>query len=687
MKTLAKGLFFNDDQINELKDRISMPQYSALWQDIKSTADKVCEVGGLEFPEDTYTIYYYVRKRLSDLGMACLLTGEQKYIDAIKKNLRELAQKELNFWIGPEYPNRPRTRIYHGEEVFAGELETATLTAGFIMAYDWAYSFLDSEDKSLILSCLKEKAYMLLKNSTLFQSENWVMNHLCVIGSSFAQIILLLEDEGIAFEEDLALVQKALKLWMQKMESDGSYGEGYHYWAYPVNCLFSAVHTLKFVKGIELDGLHLIKNVMEWAIYNQVGKYEISGYETPVAVAANAHDSPFLFQMEAPEVLLYANHLKNPMAQWYLNEFLMNNPARPDGLHTTWHVCNSLLFALYNPEMEARSPESLNIAPARVFHDTGFTYIRDSFKNCGKLGGDTLLMLQSGGGGKARSHQHYDKNSFTLFSKGEYFIVEPGHSCYRGESHHDYDTKTSSHNTVNIDGKDQYLEFVERGMLHDEVKDYTSHHNRAEVVSKAFYDEISFVASEGRRCYKPYLNEFMRKIWFVRPNYFIIWDRIDASNQQGGIQSGFNLNNYDGNLQYEITGGNIKVSRPKADLSIQFVSPKEVAFDITNGRLHTAYHILKNAAVEGKDGSAKRVNLKAGLGDLKAVDYVYLICPLDKGCKPPKVTTLESVFEQARPQVFESLKIQIDFQGNSDIFTLDAKDVRFERAGGAHYTF
>ena len=70
----------------------------------------------------------------------------------------------------------------------------------------------------------------LLLNSTLFQMENWVMNHLCVIASALVQLLLLTEDDPER-SPDLTTALEALRLWCAKIESDGSYGEGYHYWS------------------------------------------------------------------------------------------------------------------------------------------------------------------------------------------------------------------------------------------------------------------------------------------------------------------------------------------------------------------------------------------------------------------------------------------------------------------------
>ena len=137
-----------------------------MWKDIKNTADRVCKLGNISFPQDTFTVFYFVRKRMSDLAMAALITEDPKYINELKKQVLKYAEESMEFWQGPAYPNRLRTRIYHGKEVLAGELETATITAAVVMAFEWGCKFFNDE-KRIIINSLMEKPYMLLKNSTL----------------------------------------------------------------------------------------------------------------------------------------------------------------------------------------------------------------------------------------------------------------------------------------------------------------------------------------------------------------------------------------------------------------------------------------------------------------------------------------------------------------------------------------
>lgn len=81
--------------------------------------------------------------------------------------------------------------------------------------------------------------------------------------------------------------------------------------------------------------------------------------------------------------------------------------------------------------------------------------------------------------------------------------MDPGHSCYRGKAHRVYDTSTAAHNTVNVGGMNQNLEFLEAGMLFDEARNCRSFQNQAYITGRNFAEHVSYVSSDAHRCYKP----------------------------------------------------------------------------------------------------------------------------------------------------------------------------------------
>lgn len=680
---LGIGLFFDESDVAGIRSRASKQRYSHLWITIRNVADHIAEYRCLVWEEDTFTIWYYVRNRLMDLALCVLVEEKREHVDALNGILQELCAMNLEFWQGPLYPNRPRTIIYRGEELLAGELETAQLAMGISIAYDWGYGYLTQETRTAVQNALREKAIPLLYHSACFQSENWVMNHLCVISSGLLLACLVMKNRD-EWREQIETAKKGLELWMNKVEDDGSYGEAYHYWAYPVNCLFFGLYSARHVLGEEIPGTWRMGPSFIWALNNQVGKYNLEGFDAPAAVAVNQYDCPYVFQMEAPEALLYTRIFKMPLAQWYIEKFLLEGLGRPDCLHHVWHTCSSILLALDDEELRPCPPEKMGLSKSYYFADTGFVFMRDSWKKCGEMGGDTVLALQSGGGGRSSSHEHFDKNSICLYSRGEYFLVDPGHSCYRGGSHQAYDTMTSSHNTLNLEGQNQSLEFLEAGMLHNEARKCRSFQNQAFVVGKNFAESVSYIASDAHRCYEPALKAFVRRIWYVRPDYFVIWDHIDGSNTEGELNNSINVNQYDGKTCVRETKSGLMIERPNADLEVEYLYPPLSGFEKRDAKLHTAYHILPNQKVEGDWGSALRFTPRSLKPEERRVDFVWILKVKEKKEEPVRASVLKS---EAEGMAFSRLSFEVEVKGRRDVFTLCGENASYKNSIGEEYHY
>ena len=165
-----RGLLFSLDHFDNVTARVSDPRYAAVWAAITESADAVRAAGGLELPGDPSTVYYHARGRLMDLALAAAVTRDESYYAAYAQIVRDLARRELNFWIGPEYPNRPRYQVVDGVKRYTGELETAALASGIAISFDWIKPLADAELRDVVYATLLGTAYPLLKNSTVFQS-------------------------------------------------------------------------------------------------------------------------------------------------------------------------------------------------------------------------------------------------------------------------------------------------------------------------------------------------------------------------------------------------------------------------------------------------------------------------------------------------------------------------------------
>ena len=119
------SIFLAAEDVARLRSQIHNPHMARIWERTRRTADRIAGEQSVSFAEDTMELWYVFRNRCIDLGIALLATGEKRYARAAHAVLQDLAQRSVDFWQGPHYPNRPRTQMVDGVETLVGELETA----------------------------------------------------------------------------------------------------------------------------------------------------------------------------------------------------------------------------------------------------------------------------------------------------------------------------------------------------------------------------------------------------------------------------------------------------------------------------------------------------------------------------------------------------------------------------------
>ena len=162
-----------------------------------------------------------------------------------------------------------------------------------------------------------------------------------------------------------------------------------------------------------------------------------------------------------------------------------------------------------------------------------------------------------------------------------------------------------------------------------------------------------------------------KKYFVIKPDLFIIWDYVEAG-EDDKITSGFNINNYDGKLKLEINDNEIFAQRPKADLYMKVMSGVDYNTDVVDGKLHMAYHINTEQAIEGKYGSAKRINFTS----VGKADYYTLICPMEKDDVKPEVNC---------DFVDGKTLMNIEYKGHKYEIEFNKDDILYKCDDGTHY--
>ena len=150
-------------------------------------------------------------KRLFTLAYAYKMTGEQKYLDAAIKDLRDVCAFED--WHPSHY------------------LDTAEMSLAVAIAYDWLYYDLPLDLREMIHKCLVEYGMKTSVGQSYHRAVgNW--NQVCNAGMIAAALAVYEKDKAISvdiIEDAVASNKKA----MQGIYSpDGNYAEGYGYWHY-----------------------------------------------------------------------------------------------------------------------------------------------------------------------------------------------------------------------------------------------------------------------------------------------------------------------------------------------------------------------------------------------------------------------------------------------------------------------
>lgn len=200
------------------------------------------------------------------------------------------------------------------------------------------------------------------------------------------------------------------------------------------------------------------------------------------------------------------------------------------------------------------------------------------------------------------SHGHEDKLSFELFAFGKPFIIESGTYTYVYNRWHHYFESSFAHNTIVVDKRSQ--------LRHASEDNWVSMPPQKQPnvwISKQNFDYLESRYDEGYGNRKEDVLKGIthtRRILFVKPDYWILWDIVDGN----GSHSAEQLFHFAAETEVQIDDGkNIRANYPngpallisnlgKSELSL---SKREGAEDPIQGWVSSEYGSKMAAPVVG----------------------------------------------------------------------------------------
>ncbi len=552
-------LFIRPGQIDSLRGLLkSSKAHQNLYARIAEYADSLLLVPLNREPDyrkkgDDRSVWrnYYEQARKSGqvldfLSFCYLMTGEEKYAERTRVWLLNFARWDID---GP-------SSLDHIDEV------AMPILLNGARAYDWIYDYLNDEDRRIIAEMLAirgEQVYKMWRD-TDYHFKPYISHSVRLI-NYMSQVGVVLYGETPEAKKWLSyLIPIATTFYPPWGGRDGGYSEGPSYWMMYFNYMLQSAHCLKSATGLD---------VMKKEFYRNNGWYKI--YANPYYAKMQPFaDTGVGSYWPANKMNLYrlATIYKNPYFRWRAD---MSPPEKLPVKETKIPTGVMSFFWLdEGPEAVAPKAPDNDLPGARLFNDIGLVAFHEDLGNPQ----ETYFLLKSSPFG-AWSHIYADQNSFYIQGFGEALAIQSGYySSYGGPHHQGWTRQTIAHNSILVDGEGQDV-----GNRETSLGDRASKGKIVEFkMGSGQPGSVDYASGDASEAYKGRLNKFIRHVYYQRPKDFLIVDELEAPKE---VSYDWLLHSLE-KMHIDTKNNIVTISKGKARLIVEFLSPEELVFLQTN---------------------------------------------------------------------------------------------------------
>lgn len=514
------SLFFGSDEIQSLRSKAS-GSHSAIYAQIKAFADAELKTSPGSQPGDQSTIRL-AGDRLIAQAFTYIISGDVKYATLAKNYLLKYAT--WNLW-----DTAPDTR----------DLGLAHMLIGNALAFDWIYDTLTASERSTISAALGKHAYKMYEASRATSNvsgwNNWwnnsyMQNHAIIDKSALGLAGLALighDSRAQSFVDEAAAGWQRIKTLLDG-NADGSWHEGTFYGAYAIGKALPFLQNLRRLQGTDLFPHQYLKAYPAWRVYNYL----------PNSIEMIMPGGDFEYSwgdISSPGILRFsAREYRDGNSQWLADRIVAARGRAANAYQAPEAV---LEFLYFDSAVSAAAPTAL--AKSRVFKNLegvvwrtgwGASDIVFGFRT-GAYGGrhayDSWVANQYPWSPRPSTgtstqlnvgHDHDDMNGFYIHANGSWLAPETDVYSAAG---------TEYHNSLLIDGKGQTRP------QDDNWNIYPQNGSRSDGKLEAVTGTPNFdyLKADATRRYNHIggIEEYRRHILFVRPNYFLVLDNLQAN--------------------------------------------------------------------------------------------------------------------------------------------------------------
>ena len=632
-------LFFNAADRQKLIDRSREPKLASLWAHVQTTAKNTRATGELahggavfELLDSEYLLpsllaYFDVlnraRSRIAHNAFEAYVTDSAEARAAAKSAMLDVANWKR--WQPPWFNA-------HGQHTY---YPAGLLAADVALGYDLLYNDLTETERAQIRRALIEKSIIptykeyVVDNRVMVNTSNWIAHTVggaLIAAASIAGDVQASESNGI-FETYLhGLLLKLEDHMAASYLADGSYGEGISYHEFDMETLGPALNALRRVFGIDYWKQTHVLESLKYPLYTLAqptsGSLDMGDTHPPAG-----HGIPAL-----------AYESKDPVMRWYYAQF--DRPSLSK-------------FIFYDDSVAPQPPKLPN---SRIFRDKGNAVFRSGWDK------DAIILLYRAG--PNFNHHHADQGSFLINAFGENLVTEAGWSDYYKDPYYaTYFTQAIGHSTVLVDGNPESQSIADT----PQFAALNSYPRITDAVTSEFYDGVG---SELSSVYQDRLARYVRRIVFVKPYYFVVFDDLKVKGKSAHFDFLLHLPNRDEVTIQELTA---TYKGEKASLAVRSFAPSGAKLTLENGRI--PYHVF-SARTPAETSALPAYLAFKTVNPLSEAQFLTAIVPAkDK-------SAAQSVINQMSEIVGDNLKgIRVERGNESDLVIFRGAETQTIRQG------
>ena len=513
--------------------------------------------------QNAHNRYRHIGESLPSLGLAYLLTKDDKYLYGAEKWIKALLAVET--WEG------------------SSNLGRSSWITGIAQTYDWLYHHLDENLKKRIISRLTKEADI-VKNSAA--SHRALSNHLLIETSALGTVGLILENNDPEREGFLKQANEWTEYIIQNAPLDGSWGEGVQYWQYGLG------YFLRYLEGAQTSGYFNYFEDYHWL--KKTGRFPIH-FSVPDKLTRVINFSDCGTDRYIPSFLLYlpASKYRDGIVQDFALKIQADKP----------HKLSWFDFLTYDASVD---PIDYRSVEDKFFHfdDHGFVTMRSSWEEDA-----TLVGFRCGPGpghanqakperllnrGYGPGHQQPNINHFVIYANGTWLAIDPGYTPLK---------ETQNHSTVLVNGKGQ-------AGAGEKWLDYMAFQNRKpapKIMLAETQEEYDYIIGNAGNIYvdEAGLEYFERQLMFIKPNVVIVADRLKA--KEGSSFEWLLQANELANI--EKISSSFEIEKENAALSVFPLLPAEVSPEVTE-RMLDASDVYGSSDYDQDEALLRTIKLK-----------------------------------------------------------------------------